>query len=253
MSAQKYASLILLSYKRPDYLRRTLQTLKANTPRCEIIVVDDGSRGENWTLIFQALREGKISTAIVNGGKNRGVGEGIRRGFAIAGGDYLVKLDSDLEFRPGWLEAGMHILDTMPDVGVAGWFDYLDYDKTRDAEFGTIETRMTDWRMTVAPNAPDEPIAQIDLKVKIVKDFVSSAMMIRRSDYEKFGAIDSGSTAFAEDKVYKDKMTAAGMKLAITDPAFVVNFGFGLGKSTVVVEQEGRPVVASIHTEPYLV
>ncbi len=243
MSPNSYASLVVLSYHRLDYLKRTLQSLRRTTPRCELIVVDDGSRDETWTYLFQKLRDGQISTLIVNGGPNRGVGEGIRRGWAVAGGDYLVKLDADLEFKPGWLEAGMWALDTHSDVGCVGWFDYHHYSPD-DPRFNVLEDR--DFQI--------HEVGGVTYNVKIVDDFVSSAMIIRTTDYAQYGPIDTGSAAFAEDVMFKQKLQANGLKLAILSPDMVVNLGFGLGKSTVVTANaKGEGVVTMVHPEPYLV
>lgn len=237
MSSQKFASLVILSYKRPDMLRYSLQSLRAHTPPSEIIVVDDGSKDECWVHLFQLAREGKISTLVLNGGNNRGVGEGIRRGFRLAAGEYLVKLDADLEYTDGWLEKAMMAMERYSDIGCIGWFDYHTYVPT-DPRFNKLEVRALDNKHSVW----------------IVDDFVSSAMMLRASDYRAFGEIDSGSEAFAEDVMYKQKLQAAGMKLAILSPDLIRNLGFGLGKSTVVVaDEKGAPRVADIHRDVYLV
>jgi glycosyltransferase involved in cell wall biosynthesis len=46
---RNFASLVVLSYKRPEMLKRSLESLKANTNvPYELIVVDDGSRDECW-------------------------------------------------------------------------------------------------------------------------------------------------------------------------------------------------------------
>jgi hypothetical protein len=93
-----------------------------------------------------------------------------------------------------------------------------------------------------------------------VDDFVSSAFMIRRDDWLTHGVIDGkwrgfeeGSAAFAEDVEWKKRMQAAGYLCAITTPDTMVNTGFGLGSSTVVVaDDEGQPVVQAISSEPVL-
>lgn len=234
--SSKFASLVILSYKRPDMLVHSMQSLQAHTPPAEIIVVDDGSRDECLIHIYKWLRQGTISTAILNGGPNRGVGEGMRRGFRLASGDYLVKLDADLEYRDGWLEKAMAALERYPDIGCIGWFDYHTYTPD-DPRFNKLEERSLDGQHSIW----------------IVDDFVSSAMMLRAGDYRAFGEIDSGSEAFAEDFVYKNKLVAAGMKLAILSPDLIINHGFGLGKSTVVVPgDDGKPHVADIHKSVYL-
>lgn len=236
----RFASLVVLSFHRAEMLKFSLASLKAHTPPSEVIVVDDGSRDECLPYLMRLVKEGKISTAILNGGPNRGVGEGIKRGFALASGAYFVKLDADLEYLDGWLDKAIAALEKYPDVGCIGWFDY------RGPRYAPQDTRFNHLERRELDGAHE---------VIVVDDFVSSAMMIRASEYSAYGPIDSGSTAFAEDVVYKQKLVAHGFKLAILAPDLVVNHGFGLGRSTVVVTDNatGQPRVADIHTEPYLV
>ncbi len=121
-----FASLVVLSYKRPDFLRRSLTSLgdkyAGKTPY-EIIVVDDGSP-ENWEYLHQLMRLRLISSVVTNAGCNLGVGASMNRGFSVARGKWIVKLDADLEYRTGWLDAGILILEWFKDVGCVGFFDY---------------------------------------------------------------------------------------------------------------------------------
>lgn len=236
-SMKNFVSLVVLSYRRPQFLSQTLQSLWMNTVDIpyELIVVDDGSRDACWPFLFQMLRQQLISTLVVNGGQNLGVGEGIYRGFAIAQGNYLAKLDADLEYHPGWLAAGVAILDARPDIGMVGFFDYRHY-APQDVRFNVLEKDLVG-----------------DQAIGIVDDFVSSAFLIRRETYEQFGPIDRGSDAFAEDIMFKRKLQAAGLKLAITIPDLIVNRGFGLGNSIVVQPgPDGEPVVTRIAHQPLL-
>jgi len=228
----QFASLVVLSYRRFQMLQRSLLSLKENTQGIpyELIVVDDGSRDACWPFLMQALRGQEISTLILNGGLNMGVGEGIFRGFAIAQGDYLVKLDADLLYRPGWLEAGVAILEAYSDVGMVGFFDYNHY-VPGDARFEILDYGNTRGQQCA-----------------FVTDFVGSAFLMRRETYAQYGPIDRGSAAFAEDVMLKQRLQAAGLRLAITMPDMIENFGFGLGNSVVVQPgPQGEPVVTPIH------
>lgn len=255
-----YASLVLLTYKRPDFTDRTLTSLKAakNHTPYELIVVDDGSRDGNWPMLLSALREREISSLVVNAGENMGVGVGINRGFMLGRGKYLVKLDADLLFKPGWLDAGAELLEAREDIATVGFFDYLNY-VPGDTRFNHLEPIMVNGVQ----------------KGWIVDDYVGSAFMLRRRDYLKFGVenvryndwedahpqltgeprfvgFEEGSAAFAEDVAWKRKMTDLGFKHAITAPDYIHNFGFGVGNSTVVpsLDAEGKAVVQTISQQP---
>lgn len=235
----KFASLCILSYKRLDMLQQTIQSLKQNTayPH-EILVHSDGSDTE-WLYIEDLMWAREISTAIYNTGSNLGVGEAIHRLFSCAKGDYLAKLDADLLFKPGWLALGVSLLDKYPDVGAVGWFAYPYPSEHR------ITRNRKDPRQ-------DNTLIEIREDCEICHDFVSSAMLIRRQEWDKYG-IERGSEAFAEDVGLKERMKEDGLLMAITKEDCVENIGFGLDKSVVVTpDKAGQPQVTKICKWPLL-
>ena len=163
-----------------------------------------------------------------------GVGESVRRGFAIAKGSYIVKSDQDLIYKPGWDKACVDTLHYNKDkVEMVGCFKYqgghpeADFDKSSPVDKG---------------------------KYYIVNDFVSSMFMIRKNFYNKFGEFPVGSEAFAEDVEYKTKMKKAGYKLALTKEDLIYNQGFGLGKSTLFTPDstEDKMKVVNINKKPLI-
>lgn len=235
----KFASLCILSYKRLDMLKQTIQSIKDNTKfSYELLVADDGS-DETWLFIEDLMWTREISTAIYNTGSNMGVGEAIHRLFSCAKGDYLIKLDADLIYRPGWLQKGVDLLDKYPEIGTLGWFAYpvpSEHKITRNRE----------------DPSKDNTLIEVREDCEIVHDFVSSAMIIRREHWEKYG-IERGSEAFAEDIGLKKKMKADGLLMAITKKDYIENIGFGLEKSVVVTPNEmGQPQVSRICKWPLL-
>lgn len=260
MNENDYVSLVLLTYLRPDYTQKSISSLlsaKNKTPY-ELIVCDDGSRDANWTMLLQAARAKNLSSVFINAGQNMGVGTNMQRGFQASQGKYVCKLDADLIYKDGWLDSGVAILEKFPDVGVVGFFDYRNYTPDDDRFMPTGELRIDN-----------------NLVGHTVTDFVGSAFMIRRDDYLQYGVMgvewhgggmatipdttklrwrgfETGSAAFAEDIEWKKRMESLGYKLAITYPDTMENIGFGLGRSTVVVVENGKPVVTKVHPTPYL-
>lgn len=238
MKSNAYASLVVLSYHRPDYLAESLDSLRENSAvgiPYELIVVDDGSHDACWTYLMQCARQCLVSTVIINAGSNLGVGEGMRRGFDVATGDYLVKLDADLKYKFGWLAAGVKILEEDKETACVGFFDYRNYTPDDD-RFNILERRKIG-----------------ELEYGIVDDFVSSAMIFKRDTFNKYGPLDSGSDAFAEDVMFKRKLQENGLKCAITIPDYIKNIGFGLGRSEVVkLGSDGKPQVTKISHRPLI-
>lgn len=241
-----FATACVLSYERPDFLRQSIETMiqHADWP-LEIIVHDDGSKDPRVNALLQALlAEGKVSTVMLNPpGHNEGQGIALNRMFSAAQGDPILKLDQDLVYQPGWLRESVAILEANrarmqdpnnpleaePPIGALGLFRY-----------------------------PAEPVRYEDMFIQHwggeweeCKDFVGSAMVIPRDAWESFGPFDQHSDAFAEDREFKMKLRAEGLALGLPSGGdLVVNVGFGVGPSTVVVD---HGTVAGIHHGPHII
>jgi len=204
------ASLVVLSFNRPQFLHTTIASLKKNTKYpYELIIVDDGSmEEENVEFLLRLYKAKELSCLILNAGKNQGVGASINKGFHCAHGKYLFKLDSDLEFKPLWLEKAVAILETFPEIGVLGLFKYW-YDPC-------------DWRKMLI-----KEVTRDGLTIEIHEDQVGSAMAFRREIYEKYGDFIEGSWAFGEDYEYKMHLKKEGYWIALPKIDLVTNFGFG--------------------------
>lgn len=235
------ASVCILSYDRPEFLREVIPSARDNAGyRHELIVNDDGSKnGDCYNLLNQLLGVGVISQVLYQPpGHNQGVGESIRKCFGVASGDVLVKVDQDLIFKPDWLKKAIDILfdvvevDGVPTrIGALGLFTYRDL---ADERFRTI-TEYGRWRS--------------------VTDFVGSAFLIARDIYEKVGPIPTHSTAFAEDVELKQRLRDAGYLIALPTEDLCTNRGFGVGPSTVVTAFDpatGQGEVQSIHQSAVL-
>lgn len=251
-----YASICLLSYQRPKFVRQTIASAIKNADYpLELIVHDDGSDEETVEVLREFHRNGLISLLMLNAlGNNEGQGIALRRMFAAATGDPIVKMDQDLQFEPSWLDKCVGLLDANqrqmvesgttqypgegcpPQIGALGLFKY-EHDPVHheDMVIETHESGAVVWEEH--------------------EDFVGSCMVIPRVAYEEFGPFDVRSTAFAEDAVFKQKIAARdGWCNALFPDDLATNFGFGLGKSTVAVEgEDGQPEPAKIHPGPLLI
>lgn len=229
-----YASCCVLSYNRPHFLKTAIATLTENAGApLELIVHDDGSRNEEvHRLLASWLDAGVVSSVILNPpGHNQGVGEAVRRMFAVATGDPLIKIDQDLIFKEDWLrtvhrtfyEAGQQ---HGPTLGALGGFKYgydpVNHSKMLDRDWGS-------WLE--------------------VRDFVGSLIAVPRVLYERFGPFPTGSDAFAEDVEFKQLLQAHGYALGLPAEDIVTNQGFGVGPSTVVTAPN---TVAPIQHSPLL-
>lgn len=200
----KFASLCILAYERPQFLVRSFESLVKNTtyPHERIVNNDGSGDGLVQNYLENQLDLGELSFLISNGGFNMGVGKSLTNCIGISEGDYIFKLDADLEYLPNWLEITSSILENNPDVGCCGLFNYKNYDPNDD-RFEILEEREDCY---------------------IVSDFVNSGYGFKRHIWEDFGYMlgDDGWQQFVKSKEYK---------LAIPKQDVVLNFGFGANKS----------------------
>ena len=75
------------------------EMIRAQGPRYEVIVIDDGSRDGSWELL-QALSLRFAFLRPVRHRAQRGIAEALRTGYLNARGDVLVFYPADLQFKP---------------------------------------------------------------------------------------------------------------------------------------------------------
>lgn len=232
-SYKSKVSVGVLSYNRGKWLDDTLHSMIDNTNvPFELIINDDGSTEEKTHEVLYTWED--TATVISNPtGWNEGVGRSINKCFGIATGDILIKVDSDLQFAPGWLE---HIIELFDDpehcrLGLLGLCHYY---------YEPVDMRKT-------------LIEKLDA-YNIHTHILGSAFAIRREIYEEFG-ISSYSESFSEDWELMKKIEASDKwhnGLPINQLAS--NYGMGLGNSTVALSNgQGGIKTAEIHKESFKV
>ena len=165
-------SVIIPTYNRKDYLSEAIAAIQAQTrPVDEIIVWDDGSSDGTSEAIAQITDPRLQYHQAQNAGKSAALNQAMQH----ATGDYIWICDDDDLAEPG---AGAHlamVLDTNPDVGVAGGC----YQRFSDTDTG---------RDIIGPGYwPD--LSQGTPLRHILEDIYlfQNATMVRRSCYDRVG------------------------------------------------------------------
>jgi len=255
-----FASICISSYNRPVLLQCCLESLWANTyyPH-EIIVHDDGSRKETTDFLYEAMRAGKIGPLIMNPTDyNRGLGPSVNRAVGISEGEYIVKINGDDKFEPGWLAKAVRAFELFPEIGLLHLADY-DY---------------TPWWNGRYPDNPRDPAvdyhtlhreAREDTEIRVVWCAPGDAFMWRWALWNEVGPWDSEfDPSFGEDVWWRldacpmaCRLTRTGARsapmleelpdhwdkykdtpwMAVLEPP-VVDFGWGDGLSIVEEAQK---------------
>ena len=105
-------------------LNKTLLTLQClhflalhtDMARSEVVVVDNGSNWDEFSLLCQYAAGARI----VRSDRNVGFGEGNNLGVEVARGEYAVFLNNDAFVTEGWLEPLIDAIESDPEIGAAG-------------------------------------------------------------------------------------------------------------------------------------
>lgn len=163
-------SLVLAVYNGEDYIREAIDSvLCEGKPEIELVVVDDGS--EDSTPEILRDYKGRDRRVVVHRENFPTLASGLNRGFEIARGDLLARLDADDLDLPGRLQAQAEHMAAHPDVVLLGGQALLIDDRGR--EFGTARYPLDDTELREA--------------LWTTNPFVHSAVMMRRKAFAAVG------------------------------------------------------------------
>ncbi len=101
-------------------LELCLNSMRKNADRVfDLMVVDNGSCEEVRTYLQQQLDGGLIDILILNK-QNIGYINGLLQILHSAPGELVFHSDSDIYYRPGWIQAHLDIMENYPRVGLVG-------------------------------------------------------------------------------------------------------------------------------------
>lgn len=143
----------------------------ASVERCgrsdaEIIIVDDGSTDPMTVQVFESLE--RRALCVLHHSQQRGLAHARNTGIRHAQGVYVLPLDADNLIRPAYLNLGIQILDSCPDVGVV----YGDREF-----FGAVEGKNT--------------VGEFDLaKLLLEQNYIDACALYRKRIWEQCGGYD---------------------------------------------------------------
>ena len=101
-------------------LKLCINSIRENADReFDLMVVDNGSCEEVQAYLQDQLEAGLIDILILNG-KNVGYINGLIQILRSAPGDLVFHSDSDIFYKPGWMQAQLEIMENYPNVGLVG-------------------------------------------------------------------------------------------------------------------------------------
>lgn len=114
--------IILVSWNRPDYLKRTVASLMESGAfaQCQrFIVVDNHSLDEEVGKFLEVLR-GYKKTFVITRPDNDGWGQAVNDALGLSRAEYLLLCNNDVEFSSGFMEKMFESYRVHPNIGILG-------------------------------------------------------------------------------------------------------------------------------------
>jgi glycosyltransferase involved in cell wall biosynthesis len=172
-------SVILPVHNGMPYLPEAVQSIRAQSSRdWELILIEDGSQDETASYI-EALEDDRIR--IHTNPAQMGLAASINKGFALAKGEYIARMDADDVAEPQRLERQIRYFENHREVAICG---------TWARTFGARKDQ--EWRYP-------ERDADIKAEMLFASVIVHSSAMFRRSAIAELGIRYDESLEAAQD------------------------------------------------------
>ncbi len=184
-------AVIIPLHNKAAFIARTLTSVLNQTqPPSEIIVVDDGSKDDSFTVVESWLKEhqphlneAQIHCQLIQQDQ-AGPGAARNRGAAKSTAALLAFLDADDEWMPNFLAEATQALTKHPDCILAAFGQFRGEEKSNlNKRFKLLGIQPGPWRLP------------LDLSPQVMKptvDFVfSGATVIRRNGFDELGGFYS--------------------------------------------------------------
>ena len=176
-----FASIIITTFNRMELLQASLKSLQECTYYpYELVIHDDGSDDRTVNFLMALQREGRISTLILNPPKhNRGQALAADRCYQVAQGEYVVKMEGDEQYTPGWLTKAIKAMRAFPEVRILSL-----------QQFWHTHDRHTSTEYVTYPMWDELELASIEregIKVSVCWCSPGGQFVVTQETYDRFG------------------------------------------------------------------
>lgn len=176
-------SIIIPTYNRKKYIAKAVSSVLSQTFKdTEIIIIDDGSTDGTDEIIFE-LKKNNPNIIFIKNEVNLGFVKTLNKAISSANGKYIARLDDDDSWRDSQkLEKQVNFFENNPEYALVGG--------------GVIKTDSEGRELFkfLLPEKDDD----IRRAILISNIFAHSAVIFRKSDWEKSGGYDEEFGFFAD-------------------------------------------------------
>jgi glycosyltransferase involved in cell wall biosynthesis len=207
---------VILSWQRPDLLRRTIESYRARTTVAHrLLLVDNGSDAATRDVIIAAQECGAIDR-VVWLADNRG-GEALNLVFDDSAAPFLHFSENDLEYRHGWDLDLLSKFEAFPSLGQLSVF-------SAEPESASGE---------IGPRHEAVSMERGGRRVWRAAHNVGTSSMVRREVADlgvRWHNLEAGGLRWPDDGRFSTDVKAAGYLVAWNDRHVVTNWGHNVGE-----------------------
>jgi GT2 family glycosyltransferase len=223
-------SVIIINWNTRDMLRDCLKSQQSyiDDEQYEFIVVDNGSSDGSVAMVQSEFP--KVHVVALE--KNIGFTGGNNAGLAVAGGKYLLLLNSDTEVVGDALGTMCDYLDEHPAVGAVGAKLISPDGSTQEScrRFPSHKTALFNRKSLLTKYFPGNRYSKAYLMTdeersttREVDWVMGAALMTRRTVIEQIGPLDPTFFIYAEDVDWCLRMHRAGWKIVYLPAAEILH------------------------------
>jgi N-acetylglucosaminyl-diphospho-decaprenol L-rhamnosyltransferase len=216
------AAVYIPNFNGARWLPRTLQSLRAQSERLDVVVVDNGSTDGS----ADAVRTDFPEVTLLELGENLGFGPALNRAVATHPAEAIVLLNSDVECEPGFCAALLGGLDAEAAM-VAGVL-------LQEAEPGLIDSAgiVADHTLMGFDYLHGEPVAAAEGAADPLGP-TGGAALYRRDAWEAVGGFDERIFLYYEDLDLALRIAATGGRCRLAPGARALHaYSPGLGAAS---------------------
>jgi hypothetical protein len=197
----------------------------------EVIVIDNGSTDGSGEMVKSRFPQ----VQLIQNAANVGFARAMNQGFALAGGEYAVMLNSDTMVLDRAIEKSVAFAETRPEAGIVGC-RLLNPDRTfQDSCFRfpsllgmfLTATHLSQWcGRNYVLNWDRYGLRQWG-QPREVECVMGSYMLIRRGVLERVGLLDPDYFMYGEEADFACRVRKAGWKILYFPGADIIHVGHG--------------------------
>lgn len=218
-------SVIIVNYNTGRLLRESVESVVRSCPRCEIVVVDNGStdRGVGEIRDIRGIR-------VVKNTENKGFARANNQGIKEARGEYILLLNPDTQVKEAAMERLVEFAKTHKDVGIVGAKLILGDGATQKSvfRFPTVWRAICEFwfgQNTYSNYVPSGAGPQV------VDAVVGAAFLITPQALQKVGLLDEQYFMYFEDLDYCRRVWSSGLKVYYLPSAEIIHYHGVSGKN----------------------